>query len=351
MTKSMVRPGLEGEHDVAQGWVRLLVPVVYFGVLVAFTADVITDLFFVPFGILYIPLVCTAVFHRNPHSAWLLAGLACGMTVIGFFFPFITPQPTHGIVVRLISVAAILVTAALVRYARVIQQQLANQTARAEAAERVKTEVFVTLSHEMRTPLHAMVGLTEVMVADCRPDQRGALQQVRGSSKRLLATIENLIDLTHLEEREIAHEAIDVSRMIRQAAEASRQMASDRQISVELELPGTALTARADAWAVRRILDNLIANAVKFSPSGSTVELTAEQHAHSVTLLVRDAGIGMSAEIVRRLGEPYFQELTGETGTGTGLALSRRLARAMGAELAFDSEIGCGTTAMLELPA
>jgi signal transduction histidine kinase len=347
------RPASEGARVAWQRWVRWLVPLIYFGVFVAFVADIFVEVFFIPFGILYIPLVCTAVFHRNQRSAWWLAGLACTMAVLGFFFPIINPHPTHGIVLRLISIAAILVTAALVRYARVIQQKLAEQTSRAEAAERVKTEVFLTLSQEMRTPLHAMVGLTEVMVADCRPDQRGALQQVQGSSRRLLATIENLIDLTHLGERPIANQAVDVNRMIRQAADASRQMASERQIAVELALPNMVLTAHGDPWAVRRILDNLIANAVKFSPAGSTVELTAEQHPHSVTLLVRDAGIGMSAEILRRLGEPYFQEAGTSplTGTGTGLALSRRLASAMGAVLAFDSELGCGTTATLELPA
>ncbi len=345
------RPAVGDVHAAWGKWVRYLVPLVYLGVLVAFITDILVEVFFIPFGILYIPLVCTAVFHRNPRSAWWLASIASTMAVIGFFLPVVNPIPSQGIVVRLLSIGAIFITAALVRYARVIQTQLADQTARAEAAERVKTDVFVTLSEEMQTPLQAMVGLTAVMVADCRPDQREALQQVRGGSTRLLATIANLIDLTNLDERPLANELIDVTFMIRQAVEAGQQMASERQIALELALPGNTLTAKADPWAVRRILDNLIANAVKFSPAGSTIELTAEQHPRSVTLLVRDAGIGMSADILRRLGEPYFQELAGSNGTGTGLALSRRLARAMGAELAFDSEIGCGTTAMLELPA
>jgi signal transduction histidine kinase len=252
-----------------------------------------------------------------------------------------------------LSVAAIWTTAILVRYARGIQDELKQQTARAEAAERIKTEVFTTLSKEMRSPLHTMVGLSAVMIAGCRPDQRMPLQHVQSGSKRLLATIENLIDLTHLDERPIATETVDVSGMIRQAEASNRQMAAERQITVALDLPSAALTARADAWAVQRILDNLIANALKFSHAGGTVELAAEQRAGAIALVVRDAGMGMSDEILRRLGEPYCQELTGvrTAGTGTGLALSRRLARAMGAELAFNSEIGCGTTAILRLPA
>ena len=334
-------------------WTRWLVPVIYLGVLVAFVADVTVEIFYVPFGLLYIPLVCTAVFHRNPRSTWWLAAAATTMVVIGFFLPVMTPNATNGLVNRGLSIVAIFITAALVRYARGIQEQLAAQTARAEAAEQVKTAVFTALSEEMRTPLHRMVGLTEVMIAGCRPDQRMPLQQVQGGSKRLLASIENLIDLTHLDQRPIVSETVDIQSMMQQTADASRQMASERQISVHTDMPVQTLTARADPWAVRRILENLVANAVKFSPAGSTVELAAESDARSVAFVVRDSGIGMSSDILRRLGEPYLQDRDGlpTTGTGTGLALSRRLALAMGAELAFDSEIGCGTTAILRLPA
>ncbi len=351
MDRLLTQPGAADSNGSWGRWTKWLVPVIYAGVLVAFVADVTEEIFYVPFGLLYIPLICTAVFHRNPHSAWWLAVAATVMVVIGFFLPVIAPHIANGIINRGLSVVAIFITAALVRYARGTQEQLAAQTVRAEAAERVKTEVFTALSAELRTPLHTMVGLSEVMIADCRPDQRVPLQQVQIGSKRLLATIENLIDLTHLDERTIATETVDVNRMIRQAAEAHRQMASERQIVVELELSGTTLTAHADPWAVRRILDNLIANAVKFSPAGSTVELVTERRLGSVALLVRDAGKGMSGDILRRLGEPFLQDINGVPATGTGLALSRRLARAMGADLAFDSELGCGTTATLQLPA
>lgn len=349
MDRSLTR---QAKDAARRTWTKLLIPVVYAGVAIAFYADITEEIFYIPFGLFYVPLICTAVFHRDPRSAWWLAAAATVMVVLGFFLPIVNPQIAQGIVNRVLSLFAIFVTAALVRYARGIQEQLAQQTARAEAAERVKTSVFTTLSEEMRTPLHAMVGLSELMIAGCRPDQRIPLLQVQSGSKQLLTTIENLIDLTHLDKRPFAQEAVDVNRMIRQAADANRQMATDRQISVELDLAGTTLTAHADPWAVRRILDNLIANAVKFSPAGSTVELVTEQRTGSVALLVRDAGVGMSADIVRRLEEPYFQDLSGMavTGSGTGLALCRRLARAMGAELAFDSELGCGTTAILRLP-
>ena len=332
--------------------VRWLVPVVYLGCLAAFIADLTVDVFYIPYGIFYIPLVCTAVFQRDPRSVWRLAVLASVLVIIGFFLPHMAPNVERAVTIRVLSIAAISITATLVRYARGIQDELAQQTLRAEAAERVKTAVFTALSEEMRAPLHTVVGLSEVMIANCRPDQRAPLKIVQSGSKRLLASIENLIDLTHLDERPIARDALDVNGMIRQAAEASRQIATDRQISVALDLPRAALMARADAWAVRRILDNLIANAVRFSPAGSIVELAAEARQGAVALMVRDTGMGMSADVLRRLGEPYVQDGNGTLpAAGTGLALSRRLARAMGADLVFDSEIGCGTTAILQLPA
>lgn len=353
MDRLLARPATTVINAAWTRRIRWLVSVVYFGCLLTFIADVTVDVFYFPFGILYIPLVCTAVLHRDARVVWWLAGFACILVVIGYFYPDVAPYVQRAISIRALSIVAIFITAALVRYARGIQDQLARQTTRAEAAERVKTEVFTTLSEEMRTPLHTMVGLSEVMIAGCRPDQRAPLQQVQNDSKRLLATIQNLIDLTHLGVRPITNETVDVHRMLRQIVEANRPIASERQISVELDLPGAAITARADPWAVRRILDNLIANAVKFSPAGSTVELSVEQRSGSVAFVVRDAGIGMSSDILHRLGEAYFQDASSvpATGTGTGLALSRRLARAMGAELAFDSEIGCGTTAILRLPA
>ena len=335
------------------GWSKLVTLIVYIGCLTAFIADVTVEVFYVPFGIFYIPLVCTAVFHRDPRSAWWLGTAATFMIVVGFFLPIVAPNPTHALINRLASIGAIFVTATLIRHARGVQEQLAQQTKRAEAAERVKTEVFTALSQEMRGPLQSVVGLSELIIGSCRPDQRMPLAQVQSSSKRLLAAMENLIDLTNIEDRELTAETIDVNRVVTDAAAASRASAAERQISVELEFASTALTARGDPWAVRRILDNLIANAVKFSPAGGFIEIAAEHRPGEVSLLVRDTGIGMPTEVMNRLGQPTeLNDLIPQlTGSGTGLALCRRLAQATGAELAFDSEIGCGTTAILRLPA
>ena len=111
--------------------IRWLVPVVYLGCLLSFIADVTVDIFYLPFGILYIPLVCTAVLHRNPRVAWWLAGLASVMVVIGFFLPEIGPRIDRALTNRGLSIAAVVITAVLVWPARWVRRW--RSTARSAA--------------------------------------------------------------------------------------------------------------------------------------------------------------------------------------------------------------------------
>ena len=334
---------------------RLLTVPIYIGCFLAFLSD-ITQEVYISFGLFYLPLICTAVFHRNPRSTWWLAGVAIAMIIAGFFFPILNPDQSVALTNRTLSIVAVIVTAVLVNHARDIQERLAEQTLRAEAAERMKTAILTTLSEEIRQPLHGLVGLCGVMMADCRPDQRGPLGQVQASGKQLMGMIENLIDLTHIDERLIRVESLDVGQMIHQAVAAMRPTASDKDILLAIDAePGPAQVARADTWAVRRILDNVLANALKFSPRGAVVELATETGPNYVELIVRDTGIGMTTDALRKLeaplGQPPDHDARPFSVDGTGLTLSRYLARAMGAELLFDSEPGCGTTVTLRLPA
>jgi signal transduction histidine kinase len=333
--------------------VRWVIPFIYVGCGLAFLTDITHDVSLF-FGLFYVPLICTAIFYRSSNSVWWLAGFSTGLIIVGFFLPSINHHVALAIANRFLQIAGIWITALLVRHTRVIQDRLAAETTRAEAAERVKTIVFSNLSDDMRQPLHGMIGATSLMMADCRPDQRAPLQQVQSGSRRLLGTIENLIDLTHLDDRAFTIEAVDIGAVLSRAAERARPTAIERQVSLSVRLPerGSMIT-RADPWAVRRIADNLISNAVKFSRPGGTVVVAVEGGNGSVTASVQDTGIGMSYEVVRQLGQPFYQPNQDDpsSGTGTGLALCRRLADAIGGELAFVSEPGIGTMATLRLPA
>jgi signal transduction histidine kinase len=330
--------------------VRLLLPLVYLGCLLAFIADM-SNSNALAFGVAYVPLICTAVFHRSRVAVWWLAGIAIVLVALGFFFPRVSTDVVDSIGNRLLSVVAIVVTAALVRHSRQIQDRLTDETARAEAAERLKTEVFTNLSNEIRTPLHAIIGFAELMMANCRPDQRPSLGQMRMGGQRLLATIDNLIDLTTLDRRALQAEVVDLARALRQSATAVQFTAAERQVSIILRIAeATVLPAICDAWAVRRILDNLIANALKFTRPGGSIELSADAVPNGVRVTIEDTGIGMSAETLRALSEPLTAEQPDEI-SGTGLALCRQLVRGMGGALSFDSRPDCGTTVSLWLPA
>jgi len=331
------------------GLARWLAPLIYLACLMAFVADLRQDNT-LAFGVFYIPLICTAVFYRNAKALWGLTTLACVLSVIGAFFPRVNPDLPNLVGNRILSLVAILATAAFLHYARKIQEQLAHETRRAEAAERIKTTVFANLSQELRVPMHSMVGLLELMMANCRPDQREPLGQVQSAGRHLLETIENLIDLSRIEEQALRPVRIDLGTFVRQAVEASRPMAADRQIALEMEFPASLIcSAQLDPWAGRRIIDNLLANAIKFSQSGSSIHISLETAPGAALVVIQDEGVGMPPVVLQQLGEPFFQAVS-SSGTGMGLALSRRLADAMGATLVFASEPGVGTTATLRLP-
>jgi signal transduction histidine kinase len=169
----------------------------------------------------------------------------------------------------------------------------------------------------------------------------------------LLRTLENLIELSRIDERHLEPQQIDLARMLRQLADAAQPEAIEQQVT--LAFAGTpGLLVNADPAALRRILDNLIANAIKFTNPGGSIEVATTATPDGVTATVRDTGIGMRRQVLDQLGAPFFQGDSGAArryeGMGTGLALGMRLAGALGGRLAFDSVPGQGTIARLILP-
>jgi two-component system cell cycle sensor histidine kinase PleC len=219
----------------------------------------------------------------------------------------------------------------------------------------MKTQIFANLSHELRTPLNAIIGFAELLLADCRPNQRASLEHVQYAGRRLLVTIENLLDLSQAADRTLRMEKLDLPAILRQAIEAARTGTSERRITLLNSIAADTPPAIGDPWAMRRIADNLIGNAMKFTAPGGSVRIATETAAGSVFAVVEDTGGGMSADVLAQLGEPFFQAKGGTDrpyeGLGTGVAACRKLADAMGATLEFVSTPGQGTTVRLGLRA
>src|SRR5689334_18050772 len=207
-------------------WARWLVPVLYVMSAAAFVADLTRDNI-LAYGIIYVPLVATSVFHRGRTGLWIITSVACVLVIVGALVLVIHPDLPDLIGNRNLSILAILSTAAFVHHARTTQERLAAQTRRAEAAERIKSEVLSNLSHEMRTPLHTLLGLLNLMMTDCRPDRREALGRVRSGGRQLLDTIDNLIDLTQIDARPLQRQAVNVPAILSAAADSARNTAAE----------------------------------------------------------------------------------------------------------------------------
>lgn len=327
--------------------VRLLLPAIYLCCAFAFVTDVTYDNS-LAFGIAYVPGICTAVAYRRASAVWWLTGLAILLVAIGYFFPVVNADIVDSLGNRMLSLGAILVTAALVRYSRHIQEQLAEQTARVKAAERAKTDLFTNLSQEIRTPLHSIIGFAELMTVNCRPDQKAPLAQMQIGGKRLLATIDNLVDLTMIDGRALRREPVALQPILRDVVAAAQTWAAERDVTLSLQETGPPLVVETDAWAVRRIVENLLSNALKFTQRGGTVVLRLAPHDARATIEVDDTGVGLAPEMHDLLQVPMAHP---EVAPGAGLLLSRRLAAAIGATLQFESERGRGTLVRLSLPA
>ncbi len=345
---------MPGPDLLRGGHGRGVLAAIYGACAIFFIADISVDQT-LAIGVVYIPLVATSVFYRDPRVVWLLAAIASVLVAVGLFLPVISENVVEAVANRVLSIAAIWIIAALMRHERHVAEQLAEQTRRAEIADQAKGRLLGNLSHELKTPLNAILGFSELMLADCRADQVPYLGYIKAGGRRLLDTFENLIDLTQLDERVLQASQVDLVPLLRDAVGAARVPAAEQRVSVTLALDREDLAAaQADTWAVRRIVENLLANAIKFSNPGGAVEITVEPGRNLVAVSVRDEGRGMAPDVLLRLGEPFFQGDAGASrhfeGMGTGLALSLRLATKMHGKLVFDSRTGGGTCARLVLP-
>ena len=305
-------------------------------------------------GMLYIPLVLTATQFRHKHAVWTFAAVACVLTLSGFAL-----RDVYGDAIactnRLLSAGAIVLTAFFVREQQKTQQRLAGAITRAEGAEIAKSQLFQNASHEFRTSLTAVMGFTELLKDGCLPEQVDAIGAIEQSGQRLLESVENVIDLTALEEQGPSLSKIDVKALLEQSIMKIGQSANERDVKIVWDPPFDAVPpALADDWAVRRILDNLLRNAVKFAPPGGRVRLKVRREAGNVVTEIADNGRGMRRELIERLGDPIIQTVgiagRDSDGLGIGLALSVKLARLTGGRLDLASDFGRGTTATLSLP-
>jgi signal transduction histidine kinase len=215
------------------------------------------------------------------------------------------------------------------------------------------------MSHELRTPLNAIGGYAELIEMGIRGPitdaQRDDLRRIQHSQRHLSSLINEVLNYAKLESGAVEFDSADVPlRETFMAAEALvAPQARGKGLTLVVDCPGD-LVARADAEKLRQVLVNLLSNAVKFTERGGHVRLGIEARADVVSVIVRDTGIGIPADRMGVIFDPFVQVEAGRTrtteGTGLGLAISRDLARGMDGDLTAESVAGVGSTFTLTLP-
>jgi signal transduction histidine kinase len=235
--------------------------------------------------------------------------------------------------------------------------ELEQQYQAAIEARRLKDEFLANMSHELRTPLTAVLGYTyllqEGLSGPLTDEQLQTLGQVTVSSERLLALIEDLLDLTALKRGElrVSTETFDARAALHEAAASTRGRAAP--VELRFELPESDVKVCSDRKKVVKILANLLSNAYKFTMHG---EVTASVDARNdvIRFCVSDTGIGIGPD-AQDLVFDEFRQVDGSSrrvfgGSGIGLALSRQLARMLGGDILLYSTAGVGSAFTLELP-
>ena len=231
----------------------------------------------------------------------------------------------------------------------------------AERANRLKSMFLANMSHELRTPLNAIIGFSELMqselygpLGDKRYGEYSGL--IQGAGHHLLSLISDILDMSKIEagKFELHRQRFDIREIVHDCTELMRERAQRDGVTVIEDIPSQALAIDADRRAMKQILLNLLSNAVKFTPSGGKVVVRAISEGSDLVLSVSDTGIGIPADQIDRLGNPFVQVRNNvgasQEGTGLGLALVRALAEIHEGTLKIESVLQKGTTVSVRIP-
>ena len=245
-----------------------------------------------------------------------------------------------------------------------INQRLEDAFHTAENANRAKTTFLNNMSHDIRTPMNAIIGFTNIaMKHEPEPEVRGCLEKIRESSDHLLTLINDVLDISRIESGKIkfAPIGVDIVEVADTVLSIMYGFLSNRNITfhTHLAIPETRYVL-ADAVRIREVLVNILGNAVKFTGDGGSITFTsdylpgADDRHMIVRYRVTDTGVGMTKEFVKHIFDEFSQEessaRTYYKGSGLGMAISKRYVDLMDGNISVESEKGKGSTFTVELP-
>jgi signal transduction histidine kinase len=244
---------------------------------------------------------------------------------------------------------------------RVLRHLLEGLNRQIQEVNQRKSEFVTLVSHELQTPLTSMMGYIELLLegqgGPLAKRQREWVGIVGDNADRLMALIDDLLDIARIEAGriELKRTPLDLVPLIQEVARALRPQLEGKDQWFSLELAEALPAVVGDADRVRQILTNLLSNALKYTPSGGRITITARGDAGRVRVAVQDTGIGLAPEDQAQLFTPFFRAQNDATqgvgGTGLGLAITRALVELHGGAITATSAPGQGSTFSFTLPA
>jgi signal transduction histidine kinase len=239
-------------------------------------------------------------------------------------------------------------------------RELELRNREAERANRLKTEFLGNMSHELRSPLHTVIGFAQLLAEEkegaLNEKQKRFLGHIQTDSLHLLDLINDLLDLSKIEagRLELRYEAVYIDVVIAESISSVQPRATAKSLEI-----GTDISIPTPVWAdrlrVKQILHNLLTNAIKFTPNGGRVRVEATTgRGRFAEISVSDTGIGIPEDQQQAVFDKFYQVRTGiqrvHEGTGLGLAITRRLVDQHGGSISLKSEPGNGTCFTFTLP-
>ena len=237
------------------------------------------------------------------------------------------------------------------------QTELTNQNEQLIALDRMKDEFIASVSHEFRTPLTSIRGYAELLEgADLAEEYHGYVKVIERNTARLVSLVEDLLLMAQIQSGGVPLHLTEVvlNELIVRAGAIAKPFAATKRIGLDIATEPELVTTQGDAERLGQVLDNLVSNAIKYTPDGGDVSITLTHTGSAATIAVRDTGIGIPQAEQAQMFSRFFRSSnardSGIEGTGLGLAITRGIVEAHGGTIGFDSLEGVGTTFRLTVP-
>lgn len=239
-------------------------------------------------------------------------------------------------------------------------RELNEANAKLRELAELREEFLALTTHDLRSPLTVISGVisffTSGRLGELSPEQKNMVTMMERNTQNLIELVNDLLDASKLESGTMRLDAsrFDLRGLLDELRDAMEPLAKEKGIELVETIPADLPQVEADRAKIRRVLQNLLSNALKFTPKGGRVEFSAGQRDGRILVSVSDTGVGIAPEDVDRLFDKYEQARSratrGEKGTGLGLYITKQLVELHGSEIKVESEVGKGSTFSFTLP-